>query len=67
MYPFIDGVVSDIAVQGGIDGTMDLLIMAGLNRRFWVRSAWELGVAWVAMCHLGMARPDLSVAHQLGG
>ena len=59
-YPEIDAVVSDPHLHGGIDGTIELMtqiIRAG--RRFWLRSSWELGISWAAMCHLGMARPEL--------
>ena len=59
-YPLIDSVVSDIHLHGGIDGVIDVMIRAAaLSRRFWLRARWELGVSWAAMCHLGIARPEL--------
>lgn len=55
-YPEIDSVVSDPLLLGGIDGTGELMTAAVADgRRFWLRSAWELGVAWAAMCHMGLA------------
>ena len=59
-YPEIDSVVSDLHLQGGIDGTLDLIAgVRATGRRFWLRSAWELGISWAAMCHLGLALPEL--------
>ena len=55
-YPEIDSMVSDPLLQGGIDGTRELMTRAVADgRRFWLRSAWELGIAWAAMCHMGLA------------
>ena len=59
-YPLIDSVVSDIHLHGGIEGVIDVMTRAAaLSRRFWLRARWELGVSWAAMCHLGIARPEL--------
>lgn len=59
-YPLIDAVVSDINYHGGIEGAIEMIQAASSNhRRFWLRAMWELGIAWAAMCHVGMARPEL--------
>ena len=59
-YPLIDAVVSDIHLHGGIERVIDVMSRAAaLSRRFWLRARWELGVSWAAMCHLGIARPEL--------
>ena len=59
-HPAIEAVVSDLHLHGGIDGVIALMNgVTGLGKRFWLRSAWELGISWAAMCHLGMARPEL--------
>ena len=59
-YPLIDSVVSDIHLHGGIAGVIEVMAAAAaLSRRFWLRARWELGVSWAAMCHLGIARPEL--------
>lgn len=60
-YPNIDAVIPDISLLGGIDSTLELLAAArALGKRCWLRSMWELGVAFAAMCHLGISRPELS-------
>ena len=52
--------VSDIHLHGGVEGVIDVMThAAALSRRFWLRARWELGVSWAAMCHLGIARPEL--------
>ena len=59
-YPGIDSVVSDPQLLGGVSETIELAIgVKALNKRFWLRARWELGIAWAVMCHLGMARPEL--------
>ncbi len=59
-YPGIDSVVSDAQLLGGIAATIDYTTrVRALGKCFWLRARWELGVAWAAMCHLGMALPDL--------
>jgi glucarate dehydratase len=59
-YPMIDSVVSDLNYHGGIEGTIEMIqAVRSHHRRFWLRAMWELGVAWAAMCHLGMVRPEL--------
>ena len=59
-HPGIDSVVSDIQLHGGVQGVIDFMgRVAALGRRHWLRARWELGVSWAAMCHLGLARPEL--------
>ena len=59
-YPEIDSVVSDIHLHGGVSGTLAFIQeVVSLRRRFWLRSMWELGISWAAMCHLGMICPEL--------
>ena len=56
----IDSVVSDAQLLGGIAATIDYTTrVRALGKCFWLRARWELGIAWAAMCHLGMALPDL--------
>lgn len=60
-YPNIDAIVPDISLLGGIDSTLELLAAArALGKRCWLRSMWELGIAFAAMCHLGISRQELS-------
>ncbi|MDP6787918.1 MAG: mandelate racemase/muconate lactonizing enzyme family protein [Rhodospirillales bacterium] len=60
-YRGIDSVVSDPQLMGGIGEVIELAIgVRALNKRFWLRARWELGIAWAVMCHLGMARPELN-------
>jgi glucarate dehydratase len=33
--------------------------MVGRGHRFWLRSSWELGISWAAMCHLAIASPAI--------
>ena len=57
-YPAIDAVVSDLHSLGGLAKSLekaDEVVASG--RRFWLRSCWELGISWAAMCHLVMAHP----------
>jgi len=59
-YPMIDSVVSDLNYHGGIEGTIEMIQAVSLaHKRFWLRAMWELGIAWAAMCHLGMVRLEL--------
>ena len=59
-YPAIDAVVSDLNYHGGFDGTIEMIqAVHAINRRFWLRAMWEVGIAWAAMCHLGMVRREL--------
>jgi L-alanine-DL-glutamate epimerase-like enolase superfamily enzyme len=59
-FPLIDGVVGAVDQQGGIEAIMTLgYIARSHDRRFWMRSCIELGVAWAAMTHLGMAAQSL--------
>ncbi|MBY5406766.1 mandelate racemase/muconate lactonizing enzyme family protein [Rhizobium leguminosarum] len=68
-HPLLDNVVGALDQQGGIARTMELAgIAAALGRRYWLRSCLELGVAWAAMTHLGMAclhldRPAQGLIH----
>lgn len=60
-YPAIDAVASDPPLHGGIQGTLDLMRgVAAAGRGFWLRSTWELGIAWAVHCHLGIARPEMT-------
>ena len=59
-YPGIDSVVSDPQLLGGIAELIEFVVgVRALNKRFWLRARWELGIAWAVMCHLGVARPEL--------
>ena len=59
-YPAIDSVVSDIHLHGGIEPTLGFAErVRGMGRRFWLRSMWELGISWAAMCHVGVCRHEL--------
>jgi len=59
-YPAIDSVVTDIHLHGGIGPVSEFFQKVGAGgRRIWIRSMWELGISWAAMCHLGLARPEL--------
>jgi glucarate dehydratase len=52
----IDAVVSDLHYHGGIQGIRDLAVSAvARGHRFWLRSSWELGISWAAMCHVALA------------
>jgi glucarate dehydratase len=60
-FPGIAAVVSDLPFHGGIDGTLALMRdVAAAGRGFWLRSTWELGVSWAAMCHLGVACREIT-------
>lgn len=59
-YPLIDGIVGDLNVDGGIRGVMSTAsIIRSMGKRFWLRSNGETGVGGAALCHLGMACPEL--------
>ncbi|MBH67140.1 MAG: hypothetical protein CMM58_02185 [Rhodospirillaceae bacterium] len=59
-YPQIDSVVPDLHLLGGIAATKRFCAKAcSFNRSVWLRSMWELGISWAAMCHLGIACPEL--------
>jgi glucarate dehydratase len=59
-YPLIDSVVGAVDCQGGIARTMSLAAIArSHDRRYWLRSCNEVGIAWAAMVHLGMACAEL--------
>jgi glucarate dehydratase len=54
----IDAVVSDLHYHGGIGPIRDLAVAAtARGHRFWLRSSWELGISWAAMCHVALATP----------
>ncbi|MBL8705240.1 MAG: hypothetical protein JNM30_10365 [Rhodospirillales bacterium] len=64
-YPEIDAVASDPPLHGGIDGTLALMrAVACTGRGFWLRSTWELGIAWAVACHLGVSRGEITRAGQ---
>jgi glucarate dehydratase len=57
----IDAVVSDLHYHGGIGPIRDLAVaMTARGHRFWLRSSWELGISWAAMCHVALATPVIS-------
>lgn len=59
-YPRIDCIVGDLNVDGGIGPVMKLAYaMRGMGKRFWLRSNGETGIAWAALCHLGMASIEM--------
>jgi len=59
-YPRIDGVVSDLHLHGGISSTLKFIdTVNGIGKAFWLRSTWELGVSWAAMCQLALAVPTM--------
>ncbi len=59
-YPGIDACVGDLHMDGGIAGVVrTAAAVSALGKRFWLRSCLEAGVSWAAMCHLGMALPEL--------
>ena len=65
VYPAIEGVVGDLHLQGGLLGIgRAAAAIRALGRRFWQRSALELGVSWAAMAHIGIACPDIDRASQ---
>ncbi len=60
-HPAIDAIASDPPLHGGIGGTLELMQrVAAMGRGFWLRSTWELGISWAVMCHLGIARPEIT-------
>ncbi|MBK7473576.1 MAG: mandelate racemase/muconate lactonizing enzyme family protein [Burkholderiales bacterium] len=59
-YPLIDSVVGAVDCQGGIEQTIRLAAIARSHgKRYWLRSCNEVGIAWAAMVHLGMACREL--------
>jgi glucarate dehydratase len=59
-FPLIDAVVGAVDCQGGIARTAHLAAIArSCGKRYWLRSCNEVGIAWAAMVHLGMACPEL--------
>lgn len=64
-YPAIEGVVGDLHLQGGLLGlSRAAAAIRALGRRFWQRSALELGISWAAMVHIGIVCPDIDRASQ---
>lgn len=60
-HPGIDAIASDPPLHGGIAGTIDLMkSVATMGRGFWLRSTWELGISWAVMCHLAVARAEIT-------
>lgn len=60
-YPPIDAVVIDLHAIGGIEATVTLVSqLSALGKQVWLRSVWELGISFAAMCHLAIALPELS-------
>lgn len=61
----IDGVVSDLHYHGGIDAIRELMAaVVRRGHRFWLRSSWELGISWAAMCHVALSSPLLTLPSQ---
>jgi glucarate dehydratase len=59
-HPAIDSVVSDLSLLGGIAPLLSFMNgVTALGKRFWLRARWESGIGWAAMCHLGLACPEL--------
>jgi glucarate dehydratase len=59
-YPGIQGIVPTLDVIGGVGALMELLIAARqFGKQVWLRSHAEVGVAWAAMVHVGMAFDEL--------
>ncbi len=59
-YPRLDAVVSDLHLHGGISSTLEFIeAVSKLGKKFWLRSTWELGISWAAMCHLALAAPEI--------
>ena len=55
-YPRLDAVVSDLHLHGGISSTLGFIeSVSKLGKNFWLRSTWELGISWAAMCHVALA------------
>jgi len=59
-YPLIDSVVGDLHGDGGISGNLLVAEIAARNgRRYWFRSHSELGIAFAAFAHVGIASPAM--------
>jgi glucarate dehydratase len=57
----IGAVVSDLHYHGGITAALDLAAaVVARGHRFWLRSSWELGISWAAMCHVALSSPHIS-------
>lgn len=64
-YPLIDAIVVDPQLVGGITGFLDQVSLAeSLGKKIWLRARWELGPAWAAFCHLGIALNALDRPNQ---
>jgi L-alanine-DL-glutamate epimerase-like enolase superfamily enzyme len=59
-FPHITGIVPDIGILGGLEATVAFIeSVVALGRKSWLRSVWELGISFAAMCHLGIAVREL--------
>jgi glucarate dehydratase len=59
-FPIIDAIVGDLNVDGGIRGvTRTAVVIRSMGKRFWLRSNGETGIGGAALCHLGIACPEL--------
>ena len=57
----IGAVVSDLHYHGGIAAALDLAAaVVARGHQFWLRSSWELGISWAAMCHVALSSPHIS-------
>jgi glucarate dehydratase len=55
-YPLIEGVVGDLHGDGGLAANLvNAQVAQGFGRQYWLRSCQELGIAFAAFCHIGMA------------
>lgn len=60
-YPLIEGIVGDLQEDGGIAANLVKAQLAeSVGRQYWLRSHQELGVAFAAFCHVGMASLEMT-------
>lgn len=60
-YPDIEGVVGDLHGDGGISANLSMANLAArFGRQYWLRSCQELGIAFAAFCHVGMAAKEMT-------
>lgn len=62
LKPFdaITGTVADLHALGGLEAYRTHAVRAHpLGKRPWLRSVWELGISWAAMCHFIVATPEM--------
>ena len=60
-HPLIDSAVGDLHGDGGIAANLMMAEAATkFGRRYWLRSCQELGIAFAAFCHIGMASKEMT-------